>query len=272
MPFVSRCFRSAVSSTQVDFALTQTLTIREQLEAGARFLDVRVSKRVRASGDERFWTVHGLVLCVPLEQVISQINEFHQERDKIFPERGPDWAPVVIVVRTYFLDHDEELLLAEYIRHALQHPVYDACPHMLRRIPTAALPHNILAGVSGSRLPVDWGRDAWLDTYSAEKKIAFLEDTMEAAEVKEYRDSLFVLGWTVTPSVVDVTLSLLSGGWLRRAVRDEAQRVNARFPSFLKQNAEDIDSKCNVVFFDCFTEEHTRILRNFCKSAPQQDS
>jgi hypothetical protein len=71
--------RRAAAAALRDVSVTQTLDVLAQLRAGVRFLDVRVSKLDRAWNDNRFWTVHGMSVCVPLDEVIDQINTFHDE-------------------------------------------------------------------------------------------------------------------------------------------------------------------------------------------------
>jgi hypothetical protein len=84
--------RRAAAAALHDVSVTQTLDVLAQLRAGVRFLDVRVSKLDRAWNDNRFWTVHGMSVCVPLDEVIDQINAFHDEHrhaTRLGLERAP---------------------------------------------------------------------------------------------------------------------------------------------------------------------------------------
>lgn len=258
LPLHFRPIRTLCTSIQTDFALTQNLTILQQLRAGARFLDIRVSKRPHSSGDESFWTVHGMVLCVPLSHVIHQINEFHHEN-------GLNKVTVVTVFRAYLLDESEHRALDAFTLSAFKHPVFDGHANELRTTPVRDLPHNLVAGLYSSILPVSWGQDAWLDTYSAYKKIPFLTKTLSATAHREMRDELFVLGWTVTPSVVDVTLRVLSLGFCRPAVKTEALKMNDRFAQFFQAYRDSIQERVNVVFFDCFDATHAVVVNSLNK-------
>lgn len=245
--------RKLVASVQVDFAITQTLTILEQLHAGARFLDLRVSKRPASTGDLSFWTVHGMVLLVPLPDVIQQINQFHQQT-----AHNP--VTIVTVFRPQQLQPDEEEELSSFVVSNLEHPFFQSDADVLRTTPVSSLPQNVIAGIQASVLPVSWGKDPWLDTYNSDKKIQFLSDTLQTATHRDVRNDLLVLGWTVTPQTADITWRVLSLGMLRPGVRTEAPKMNDRLPLFFKQHADALQQRTNVVFFDCFTSQHATLI------------
>lgn len=248
-----RSVRAITSRIQAEFALTQRLSIAEQLEAGARFLDLRISKRADTPLEEdTFWTVHGMVLCVPLDDVLRQLAAFHTNnvntRDK----------PVVLAVRTYELSEREVMALGKRIISKLgSDNVYIGDRDTLGTIPLDELPRFILAGIPPSRLAAEWGVDIWTDTYSSDKKIAFLEKSLHSSPPKcinTNRKGLLVLGWTVTPNVVDVVLRWFSFGILRRTVLEEAVDMNALFGGFIDDHRKEIADKVHVVFFDSFEE------------------
>ncbi|CAN8074549.1 unnamed protein product [Agarophyton chilense] len=247
LPLRVRAIRTYLSTVQADFALTQKLTVYHQLQAGARFLDIRVSKRPPASDDGQFWTVHGMVLCVPLVDILRQINCFHQHTDSAHT--------VIIVFRAQFLHPSEEIQLAHFVRHTLKHTIFDGCEAQLRKVPFSELPPNVIAGLCGMPLSVEWGRDAWIDTYSCDRKISFLQSVLQAYKSRFCRNDLFVLGWTVTPSVWDVTIRVLSLGYFRPSVKSEAANMNARFDEFMNANSLALRQRCNVIFFDCFSRK-----------------
>lgn len=251
--------RALTSRVQCEFALTQSLSVGEQLDAGARFLDLRVSKRAGTpqSVDE-FWTIHGMVLCVPLSDVVAQINAFNGAR------RGARDAPVVLAVRAYALSPREHAALGAYLVRQLDGEVFVGDAATLGATPVKRLPACVLAGVPPSRLGAQWGADVWTNTYCARTKIAFLDSALDSAKVKRARDCarLLVLGWTVTPNVVDVALRFVSWGVLRRTVMEEAVDMNCLFPKFAASRANALRDKVNVVFFDCFTEKEAQLLRS----------
>lgn len=249
--------RAATSRVQREFALTQRLTVLEQLRAGARFLDLRVSKRHGVPADEdEFWTVHGMVLCVPLDEVLGQINAFAAEV-------GVTEVPVVLCVRTYELSMSERAALGRSIVKTLAGDTFLGDARSLARTPLKRLPPFVLAGVPPSTLPVSWGADVWLDTFTPSRKIPFLSDALESARHKLCRpaDSLLVLGWTITPSFVDVVLRIASYGSLRRTVIEEAEDMNCLFERYAAENATVIRERANVVFFDCFSEKEAALVR-----------
>lgn len=160
LPLRVRFVRRVCAAVQRDFALTQSLDVLGQLRAGARFLDLRVSKRPRADADPAFWIVHGMVLCVRLADVLHAINRFHGECAR----RGA-LETVVTVVRTYHLDEEEVRELAAVLRNELRHRIYDGSEDDLRRDALDSLPPNVVAGaLPGFALNLDWGRDAWMGT------------------------------------------------------------------------------------------------------------
>lgn len=243
--------RSAVSSVQTDFALTQTLTVFEQLRAGARFLDIRVTKR---PGDDKFWTHHGMVLCIPLSEILEQINQFHdycnRRRSAL---RSIPYVPVVSVFRTSALSSHECRLLTVFVRSKLKHDVFEGNANALRSTPLLSLPPNIIAGLDNTLLDLSWGTDVWVNTYVADTKISFLSKTIHASMPRFARDSLLILGWTVTPSAVDIVLRVLTRGILRPSVLAAATRLNSRFHDFAKRHVKQLKLSTNVVFFDAFS-------------------
>lgn len=207
-----------------------------------------------------------MVLCAPLQEILAQINEFHNETE------GHHGCTVVSVFRSQLLTADEEDELAQFVAAQLQHPVYDGDRNELRDIPYICLPRNVVAGLKSCKLDVAWGRDAWIDTYSADKKIAFLRRTLAVTKHRGMRNDLFVLGWTVTPSVWDVTFRVLSLGSLRPAVIAEASKMNERFSEFLNAEGEELGLRANVVFFDCFSETHAQMIAKLNQQIDTDDS
>lgn len=201
-----------------------------------------------------------MVLCVPLADVLAQINQFHAET-------SANPQVVIMVFRSYYLEQREELELERYVHHQLQHKCFEGDRNDLRNIPVHCLPRNIVAGLCNSRLSVEWGQDAWIDTYSADTKICFLRDTLSMTKHRELRNDLFVLGWTVTPSVVDVTMRVLSLGTLRPAVIVEAVKMNARFQPFLETYRHAMRQCVNVIFFDCFTSRLAQLVNELAQSS-----
>jgi len=132
-PFMAAgAVRGLTSRLQAEFALTQSLSIREQLEAGARFLDLRISKRAGTPEDvDLFWTIHGMVLCVPLEEILEQLTEFQAARyglrygnmNENYKNSQPD-APVVLAVRTYALSDAENASLGRLLVEKLGGDVF----------------------------------------------------------------------------------------------------------------------------------------------------
>lgn len=205
-----------------------------------------------------------MVLCVPLADVIHQINRFHAETDD-------DPQVVVSVFRPHLLDANEREELSNFVFTSLEHPCFDGDGDDLRTIPMRLLQRNVVAGLTGSQLTVGWGRDAWLNTNSSDRKICFLKDTVAVTKHREVRNDLFVLGWTVTPSVMDVTVRILSIGTMRPSVRTEAAKMNARFDHFLKDHKLSMRQRVNVVFFDCFTAKLAQQVKDITMESPDTD-
>ncbi|GAB0493600.1 hypothetical protein MMPV_004885 [Pyropia vietnamensis] len=173
-PLNVRWVRWALRDVLRDFSRTQRLTVYEQLVAGARFLDIRVSKLTPAAADERLWVVHGAAACVPLADIISQINAFH--------DQSQSRAHVILAVRHFRLSPAEVTALATQLNSQLAHPIFRGDADALAVTPLVDLAVNIVAGVAGvSKLGPGWAVDDWINTYCGERKIAGLHGQLSSA-------------------------------------------------------------------------------------------
>lgn len=188
-----------------------------------------------------------MVLCVPLSDVIDQLNAFHDEQ--------PETTPVISVFKHTALTPQEQVEVAKFVHERVKHRVYDGDATLLRQTPVSHLPHNVMAGLHGDSLDLSWGQDPWLDTFSANQKISFLTKLLEASPFRSARNNLLVLGWTVTPSVLDIVLRVASFGVLRPSVLGAATRMNNRFESFRSDQKHILCSSANVIFFDDFSKQ-----------------
>lgn len=207
-----------------------------------------------------------MVLCVPLEEIIDQINQYHDQTT------GPAATTVVTVFRSQLLEANEDEQLASFVRNRIKHSVFEGDRDDLRDVPYASLPRNVIAGLRGAKLNVDWGKDPWLDTYSADKKIAFLRETLVATKHRDLRNDLLVLGWTVTPSVWDITFRVISLGLLRPSVTEEAVKMNARFKDFYAKFRAELAQRTNVIFFDSFDGKLSRMVEQLNLELDTDDS
>lgn len=265
-PLHVRAIRWASVSVLRDFSATQKFSVLDQLRAGARFLDIRVSKLSTSCRDSQFWTVHGMAVCVPLDNILQQINQFHREvfqlkrSSRIAHDSSSDSiddcdVPVVSVFRTFMLTEAEKRDLANQVRQKLVDDIFYGSAEELRATPLRCLPRNIVAGLPQvASLPPKFGHDAWLDTYNAARKITFLSNYIRNVKPRDARDDLVVVGWTVTPHVSDVVMRVASLGILRPAIRSEARKINSVFPAFLHTHLWRLTSVANVVFCDFFDE------------------
>lgn len=255
---LSRGVRWATAAVLRDYTLTQALDVAGQLRAGVRFLDLRVTRLAPAfeRADPRFWCCHGQALCMPLEVVLAEINRFHEEAAS-WPRlpAGEADLPVVSVFRTFLLSDDERTELGEYVRDALAGGLFAGAAEDLRAAPLEDLPRNIVAGLPALNplLPADWGTDAWLDTFSAPRKLRFLSGVVRGAKDRTARDALCVVGFTVTAHTMDVVARIVSGGVLRPSVKTQALKMNAVLPSFLCSHEEALARSANVIFADFVT-------------------
>lgn len=262
-PLIWRPLRNLTATLATEFALTQTQSILQQLRSGVRFLDLRVTKIPSSFGIRQnhatrkgeqdtstFWTHHGIVLCTPLQTVLDDINTFHSETTA-----AGNKTPIVMVFRNTLLSAAEEAALTQFICTRLWHDVYLGDAVRLRCTPVADLPHNIIAGLHGLKLGLDWGRDPWIDTYIATVKIEFLQNMLSSAMHRRLRNNLMVVGWTITPSIVDIVLRVVSFGTLRTPLLPKAVEFNAIFGSFCSSNFKALCSSANVIFFDAFTSD-----------------
>jgi hypothetical protein len=254
---MSRAVRWGSGSILRDFSATQTLTVAEQLRAGVRFLDIRVTKLAAHFRDDRFWTCHGQALCVPLEDVLAEVNAFHDELAAAPGPAGSHDVPVVSVWRTFMLSDDEQRELGEYVGRTLRGGCFGGAAEDLRVTPVAHLPRNIAAGLPevNDLLPDAFGHDAWISTLSPCRKIRFLCDLLRKTKARTMRDDLCVVGFTVTAHTVDVVLRIVSVGVFRPALKTEALKMNAILPSFLCANDAALACVANCIFADFLTPE-----------------
>lgn len=192
----------------INYSRTQHLTIYEQLQAGSRFQDFRVSK-LSSRSDTRFWLIHGQVASIPLEVALEDMNRYHDECTMK--------TPIVTVIRRlpwkkFTKDDDKDL--ADFLKSRLRHGIFEGSAGLLRSLPYVELPENVVAGVPGisgeGLADSSWGSDIWIDTYDTELKVA--GNTRQAADAKERveRDNLFVLAWTITPHVSHILKSVFT--------------------------------------------------------------
>lgn len=245
-----------------DYSATQTLSVLDQLRAGVRFLDVRVTKLARGwRDDDRLWCCHGQALCVTLEEVIMQVNTFHAElrREGVDGEGdGLVDVPVVLIFRHFSLSDDEVEELTRFVTKSLEGGIWEEGDGAdLRVTPLGELPRNIVAGLQGvgGQLPTDFGHDAWLNTFRQEKKIRFLRDVLARTKSRECRDDFAVVGFTVTAHIADVVCRIVSVGLLRPSLKTEAIRMNSLLPCFVRGNEDALARVANVVFVDFLTPE-----------------
>lgn len=250
-PLTWRPMRSMTSTLATEFALTQQHSVLHQLQSGARFLDLRVTKRPRYSPDpDTFWTHHGIVLCIPLIEILQQINRFHLLNNKK--------DTVILVFRATLLSKEEEQQLSDYVTTNLQHDIYNKSADELRTTPLTNLPNNIVAGLPNYQLQLDWGEDAWIDTYDPVLKTDFLRKTLLSTPPRSHRNHLLVVGWTVTPSLLDIVLRVVSFGMARSPLLPQAVVFNSFFNRFLDRNRRQLLTTANVIFFDAFNADLAR--------------
>jgi hypothetical protein len=259
-PLRSRLVRAATVSVMRDFSATQTLDVHAQLAAGCRFLDMRVTMLAREHQDDRFFACHGMAICVPLDDVLDHINAFHatvaaeprtaKDRDEFCD------IPVVACFRTFHLLEGERTRLAMHVRSRLRGGVFGGDAEELRTTPLRDLPRNIVAGLPElSGLPPRFGIDAWINTLKATTKIAFLVDYLRSLKPKTERNDLAVIGWTVTPHIMDVVCRIVTVGVARPSLRTEAAKINAVLPRFLTAQRRKLVQAANIVFLDFVTPE-----------------
>jgi hypothetical protein len=125
----------------------------------------------------------------------------------------------------------------------------------LRATPLAELPRNVVAGLPevNPLLPERWGHDAWINTFSAAKKLRFLSQLVRGVKPRGLSDGLCVVGFTVTAHTMDVVLRIVSAGVLRPALKTEALRMNTLLPAFLRSHEQALARGANVIFADFVT-------------------
>lgn len=260
MPPVS----SVLRRTLREFSKTHYAGVLSQLQAGSRYLDLRISRATHAlpkGGADRFWIVHGAVACVPLAEVLGDLRAFQGEDTIVTVVRleGPPW------------DMEATNALAARFFDSLGHDnIYQGSVAGLREVEYSALPAHVVAGVPGIGSfgkGQEFGTDVWINTYNADVKSAGLETQLKGIRVREERDDLCVLGWTVTPQPKDIVKRILTFGCARPSLETEAEKFNKRFKEFVAANGDEIRKKCNVVFFDFITSELSEAVVSLNKPA-----
>jgi len=234
-PWLRRLLSGPISA----MSITQGGRILSQLRAGARYLDIRVGQ---VAGDGKtWWMIHGMVACAPFVEAVDDINTFHREGG----------GTVVWVIREERFAPGESARLATYLRENVQGAIYDGDQAGLRRTPFRSLPPNVIFGVSAlTPIPALLAVDEWVNTYSARVKVPALLEQMTAASTRVARDTLMVIGWTLTPQPLDIVLRVVTFNVGRPSLREAAAAMNGQVYPFLDAHRRLTLDKANVIFFD----------------------
>ncbi|GAB0488932.1 hypothetical protein MMPV_000145 [Pyropia vietnamensis] len=234
-PWIRRLLSAPLSAMSV----TQGVRVLTQLRAGARYLDLRVGK---VEGDRKtWWMIHGMVACAPFAEAVADINAFHREGG----------GTVVWVIREERFGPGESAALAAYLREHVEGDIYDGDQAGLRRIPFRSLPPNVIFGVGAlTPMPALLAVDEWVNTYSSRVKIPVLVSQMSSASTRHARDTLMVIGWTLTPQPVDIALRVLTFNVGRPSIREAAAAMNRQVYPFLQEHRGLTLRVANVIFFD----------------------
>ncbi|KAK1863056.1 hypothetical protein I4F81_005620 [Pyropia yezoensis] len=231
--------RRLLSAPLAAMSVTQGARVLTQLRAGARYLDLRVGK---VAGDRStWWMIHGMVACAPFAEAVADINAFHREGG----------GTVVWVIREERFAPGESAALAAYLRATVEGTIYDGDQAGLRRTPFRGLPPNVIFGVAAlTPIPALLAVDEWVNTYSSRVKIPVLLSQMSAASTRHARDTLMVIGWTLTPQPVDIALRVLTFNVGRPSIREAAAAMNRQVYPFLRDHRGLTLRVANVIFFD----------------------
>lgn len=231
--------RRLLSAPLAAMSVTQGARVLTQLRAGARYLDLRVGK---VEGDRAtWWMIHGMVACAPFAEAVADINAFHREGG----------GTVVWVIREERFAPGESAALAAYLRSTVEGAIYDGDQAGLRRTPFRSLPPNVIFGVAAlTPIPALLAVDEWVNTYSSRVKIPVLVSQMSAASTRHARDTLMVIGWTLTPQPVDIALRVLTFNVGRPSIREAAAAMNRQVYPFLREHRGLTLRVANVIFFD----------------------
>lgn len=129
-----------------DWAVTQSLTIQQQMEEGVRYLDMRVRK----NGDV-YYTLHGLY-CDPLDVLLSQINQYTVDHpnevliidiNHTYNMNEYDYAELSLHLSNFFaeklvpcVDGGLECPLKDFVRHQHRIFIFYDCPDSVEIPPT----------------------------------------------------------------------------------------------------------------------------------------
>ncbi|XP_028656882.2 PI-PLC X domain-containing protein 2 [Erpetoichthys calabaricus] len=199
-------FRSLGKKVMKKWSMTQNLTFHEQLEAGIRYFDLRVSSKPGEPGHEIYF-IHGL-FGIKVHEGLVEINNFLSAHPKevVFLDFNHHYAMnerhhkyLITMLQEVFgqklckTECVEEITL-EYLWEKkyqvlvfYHHPAAEECPYMW----------------PGNRIPAPWA-----NTTDAYKLIQFLETTLgERAKYGTFHVSQAIL----TPRVRTVVRGLIKG-------------------------------------------------------------
>lgn len=207
---------------------TQSLSVKEQLAAGCRALDIRVSYKKGV-----FYTNHTFC-CITftelLNQVKSWIDESNQPEDKVYILIKPDWE-----TRSTMANKDEEFLKflmanlsAKLSRCLLYYQYNDENNQKL---------YPVVKNLNTMRF-------IWPDTNTVEK---FTAKFGELGETIQNSQLLFVLTMSSAPSVSEI---------FRTDIRDFAKSVNPLALTLLEKNNLPM-----IVMFDFVNADFIASLR-----------
>lgn len=177
------------------WAVTQKLSITEQLQSGIRYFDLRISLKPKNS---KFYFVHGLY-C---EEVISPLNELND-----YLSNNPDEFVILDCQHFYNINQQEHSYLMNLLKKTFDTKIYgrndgDLKDLSLNYAKSLSKQIIIIYRYNNQKIPIDyWPGYYWPTPWPNEIKIPKLKKFLEHSLDNRQSESGFVTQCVLTPSV-----------------------------------------------------------------------
>lgn len=256
---ILNCMGPRVRKVASEWTRTQTMSVRQQLEHGVRYIDLRVARCVK---DDCYYIVHSF--CGPcLEDVLGEIAEFagNHEKECILLEVDPVSEVDHVELHTMFERKLGRLLLRRESSSGCFSPISLTMSHLIEKgrivvlykIPTLCGFIDSVLSFWESRFihaPFVMSLDPTVkEEHQLEKFLHFSSNYHDDARKKH--QNLFHFMYALTPTLTDILTGLIVPVFTQRAsdkpgnLEECAQRINPRLTQFIEKVKGHIkDAKC----------------------------
>ncbi len=196
-------FGTAVNAFIYNWSVTQTLDIREQLDKGIRFLDLRVSSK--PDSDELYFS-HGLY-AHPVKEGMAQVADFlHSHTKEIVLLDFNHFYDMSLHQHEYFVNLLLEIFGSKLVplldmESVTLHELWD------NQLQVIIFYHNEIVSTNFQLWPGSYVPTPWADTYNMDQLFHFLENNYNKCRPK---DKFYVTQGISTPDTTFIMKNLFN--------------------------------------------------------------